>query len=270
VRRLKNTLLVLFTLLLVAAGAAMPGVTTYVQDSYGAGMQEDRSFDSFSLTLRQDSEAARILRYIASGNYWMEEAVNWIEESENLAYTPQQAGEAAVDVLERMAKCGVMDASVLENIGTPQITLSTLRTDASLFALGDDISGPAASLGENPEEGVELITFAWDCWWPEVEDGFSPMVRIDDTTGKILLAMVPTPWQKYGIDFAEQEKGWELFLADHYGFEVVGISRQYYDGGDARLTFQLDPEDGEGQLPVVVDINPLDGGYYSYVSPYAH
>ena len=56
-RRLKNALLVAATLLLVAAGAAMPGATSYFLDAYGSRLEERVSFDSFFLTLRQIGRA---------------------------------------------------------------------------------------------------------------------------------------------------------------------------------------------------------------------
>ena len=55
-RRLKNGLLVALTLLLVTAGAVMPEAVSYLQDIYGANLEERFAFDSFSLTLRQESD----------------------------------------------------------------------------------------------------------------------------------------------------------------------------------------------------------------------
>lgn len=263
-RRLKSALLVLSTLLLVAAGAAMPGAVGYIQDAYGAGRQESRSFDSFSLTLRQDSETARLLRRLARGDYWMEEAVDWSEQPVQPTHTARQAADAAMEALAWMAKCGVIESGALEDMGTPQVTASIIKTDSNLSwqeGAGDSDTSAQASLGVDPETEIETVAIAWDCWWPEIEsDRAGPMVRIDDGTEKLLMAMVPTPREGKSVDLDYQAECWRKFLEDHYGFAVVNTAEYLYDDGDARYSFHLDPEDGEGVLRMGVDFDTFDDG----------
>ena len=59
-KRMKKVLMALTTLLLMAAGAAMPFAASWAQDAYQSD-PEVRSFDSFSLTLRQESDLGRSL-----------------------------------------------------------------------------------------------------------------------------------------------------------------------------------------------------------------
>ena len=72
-RRCKRFLLVLFTLTLAAAGAAMPFAASWLQDARQT-VSETRSFDSFRLTLRQEVDLGRTLRLIAASNYYIAEA----------------------------------------------------------------------------------------------------------------------------------------------------------------------------------------------------
>lgn len=269
-RWLKNVLLVLFTLLLVAGGALMPGVTCYIQDSYGANRQETRSFDSFRLTLRQDSETARLLRRVAGGNYWMEEAVDWAEQPAQPVHTSQQAGDAAMEVMEWMVKCGVLESRVLEELEAPKTTSSLLKTDASLFPQDEEFSENQASLGIDPETEIELIAITWDCWWPDVDGGYyGPMVRIDDAMEKVLMATVPTPRDGKSIDLDKQVRGWQLFLEDHYGFKVISVEEELYADGGGQFIYDLDPEDGDGVLRMVLNISEFDGGSLSQLWPAA-
>ena len=48
-RRLKNGLLVALTLLLVTAGAVMPEAVSYLQDIYGANLEERFALDRKSV-----------------------------------------------------------------------------------------------------------------------------------------------------------------------------------------------------------------------------
>lgn len=266
-KRVKNILLVLGTLIMVAAGALMPGIVSYLQDAYGLNRQESRSFDSFSLTLRQDSEAARLLRRLAAGNYWVEEGIDWANEPVQPVHTPKQAEDAAVEVLERMVKCGVLESSVLEERGTPEVTVSAAKTDSNLLVPTDGEDNAQASLGIVPETEVELISIAWNFWWRNGRSTYyAPEVQIDDATEKLLMATVPMPTNGGVIDFDNQQKCWTAFLEDHYGFDVINVEKTYHPDGDAEYIFDLDPEDGEGVLRIAVyfvDVFYDGGGFMS-------
>ena len=71
-KRLNKFLLPLFTLLLAAMGAAMPFAASYMQDVRQSD-PEIRSFDSFSLTLRQESDLGRTLALVSGSDYYIEE-----------------------------------------------------------------------------------------------------------------------------------------------------------------------------------------------------
>lgn len=267
-KRVKNILLVLGTLIMVAAGALMPEIVSYLQDAYGLNRQESRSFDSFSLTLRQDSEAARLLRRLAVGNYWVEEGIDWANEPVQPVHTPKQAEDAAVEALELMVKCGVMDSGVLEEMGTPDVTVSAAKADSNLSALADKEASAQAALGIVPETEteteIELLSIMWSFWWPDSNtySYYTPMVQIDDATEKLLMAVVPMPNDGWVIDLDNQEKCWTAFLEEHYGFDVISVEKQFHPDGAALYIFDLDPEDGEGVLRIAVDFADVfdDGG----------
>lgn len=266
-KRVKNILLVLGTLIMVAAGALMPGIVSYLQSSYGAGMQESRSFDSFSLTLRQDSDTARLLRRLAAGNYWVEEGIDWANEPVQPVHTPKQAEDAAVEALELMVKCGVMDSGVLEERGTPDVTVSAAKTDSNLLEPTDGEDNAQISLGIVPETEAELISIAWNFWWRNGRSTYyAPEVQIDDATEKLLMATVPMPANGGVIDFDNQQKCWAAFLENHYGFDVINVEKTYHPDGDAEYIFDLEPEDGEGVLRIAVyfvDVFHKGGGFMS-------
>ena len=101
-RRLKNALLVAATLLLVAAGAAMPGAASYLLDAYGSRLEERVSFDSFFLTLRQETDLGRTLKLIAGSDYYVEEAA----ASEEASLNEWDALDAAREVLAALSQIG--------------------------------------------------------------------------------------------------------------------------------------------------------------------
>ena len=67
-RWLKRALAPLATLLMMAAGAAMPWAVFYVQDQYEEERQEERILDLFSLTLRQETDLRETLGVVHHGN----------------------------------------------------------------------------------------------------------------------------------------------------------------------------------------------------------
>ena len=99
-KRLKKWLLPLFTLLLVAVGAAMPFIASYMQDAQQAD-PDIRPFDSFSLTLQQQgADLGRILRTIASSEYY----INETPTLENAALTQGLALAAVEDLMTELVK----------------------------------------------------------------------------------------------------------------------------------------------------------------------
>ena len=116
-RRLKNGLLVALTLLLVTAGAVMPEAVSYLQDIYGANLEERLACDSFSLTLRQESDLGGTLKLIAGADYYVEEA----KASEDIRLSEQDALEAAQDVLVLLVNHGLLNKNAAGQIGRAHV-----------------------------------------------------------------------------------------------------------------------------------------------------
>lgn len=229
-RRVKNGLLVVFTLLLVVAGAVMPGVAGYLQDSYGASMQETRSFGSFSLTLRQDSELAQVLRLLVEQNYVV---VDW---DNHTAYNKKQAEGIVEKTLQMMYKYGLMEDDALDAY-SEEIRYSGEETDSA---------GAGAVLGSS---GGELYAVAWDCQWRDEKGRMEYMLRIDDETGKILMAFIRAPVFVPGEEVYDRMDHWKNFVEDHYGFEVTSVAEMYIDVDIAEFIFYLDWRMAGSRLP---------------------
>ena len=75
-RIVKRCLTVLATLLLVAAGAAMPFAASYMQDARQAG-SEVWSFDPFRLTLKQEEDVSRVLDIITVLDYYLADTLEF-------------------------------------------------------------------------------------------------------------------------------------------------------------------------------------------------
>lgn len=227
-RRVKNGLLVVFTLLLVVAG--------YLQDSYGASMQETRSFDSFSLTLRQDSELAQVLRLLVEQNYVV---VDW---DNHTAYNKKQAEGIVEKTLQMMYKYGLMEDDALDAY-SEEIRYSGEETDSA---------GAGAVLGSS---GGELYAVAWDCQWRDEKGRMEYMLRIDDETGKILMAFIRAPVFVPGEEVYDRMDHWKNFVEDHYGFEVTSVAEMYIDVDIAEFIFYLDLEDGGEPLTLCLQMS---------------
>ncbi len=248
-RRVKNGLLVVFTLLLVVAGAVMPGVAGYLQDSYGASMQETRSFDSFSLTLRQDSELAQVLRLLVEQNYVV---VDW---DNHTAYNKKQAEGIVEKTLQMMYKYGLMEDDALDALGTPHVepcALAAYSEEIRYSGEETDSAGAGAVLGPS---GGELYAVAWDCQWRDEKGRMEYMLRIDDETGKILMAFIRAPVFVPGEEVYDRMDHWKNFVEDHYGFEVTSVAEMYIDVDIAEFIFYLDLEDGGEPLTLCLQMS---------------
>lgn len=116
-KRLKKWLLPLFTLLLVAVGAAMPFIASYMQDARQAD-PDVRPFDSFSLTLQQQgTDLARLLGSIADGAYYIHEA----SKAEDVMLSEGLALAASEDLLSELVEYGLLSKEALARFSGPKV-----------------------------------------------------------------------------------------------------------------------------------------------------
>lgn len=254
-RRLKRWLLPLFTLLLVAAGAAMPFVTAYMQDLRQT-KAEVRPFDSFSLTLRQEADLGRTLRTIRSSEYYIHSAY----KAENAMLTEGLALEAAESALDKLVQYGLLDKALRAEFYEPGVQAEAVVSVAGEIR-GEDavpLPGPenAAGLpdanaetdvygGELPEE--EVIP-TWTVYWRRPENIY---IWLDDASGKAFLISLPLYMESDSIKeepealYARAEN-WRAFLEDYYGVEVYISDEEWFDDA-VRFDLSFSLGSGEGQ-----------------------
>ena len=239
-RRLKNALLVLVTLLLVAAGAAMPFAASYLQDARQTG-SETRSFDSFRLTLRQEADLGRTLKLIAGSDYYIAED----EESADARMTRADVLTAVEELMKMLIQYGLVEhttsslpkiwpQTLCANDGSVSIPTWALQWDmpANLYVLMDDASGKAF-----------LITLS--CM------GYSEKYLAKNGAEPIIA----------------QAENWRAFLEEYYGTEVRLADEEWFDSS-ARfaLTFPLGTAADEAEYRLDLNYYFADG--FAVLDPY--
>ena len=244
-RRLKNGLLVALTLLLVTAGAVMPEAVSYLQDIYGANLEERLAFDSFSLTLRQESDLGGTLKLIAGADYYVEEA----KASEDIRLSEKDALEAAQDVLILLANHGLLDKNAAGPRSTPSVWPQTLISTDGTSA----IPMWTVSWQDNPE-------YVW----------------LDDASG--MAVMITVSCLSYSTQYIynvtsepiyAQAENWRSFLEDYYGTEVQITDEEWFDSAVRfALTFPLG-EGGDQEQPLFqMDLYIYFADGFTMLSPY--
>lgn len=243
-RRLKSALLVLVTLLLVAAGAAMPGVAAYVQDAYGLSRQEDRSFDSFSLTLREETDLGRTLRLIEGSDYYIEEA----QQADGVRMTRAEVLTAAEELMKMLIQFGLLEQTAA---GLPTIWPQTLCAN---------------------DGSVSIPT--WSLSWSMPDPSSDFYVWLDDASGKAFLISLPSVGYstsyiiKNGTEpVYVQAENWRAFLEEYYGTEVTLADEMWFDySAHFTLTFLLGTAENEAEYRLVLDYFFTDG--FTNLNPY--
>ena len=237
-RVVKNALLVLVTLALVAAGAMMHFAASRLQDAQQAGV-EMRPFNSFSLTLREKGDLRQILRFIAGNEYYI-----LIEGNpEKAVMSRDDAVEAAMETVDALCRYG-------------RISKDLLAAVKSNEAAGVDppVVEMACMASETDPENAALAI--WGVGW----DNLGLQIWLDDASGK---AFQIYTWDRAGkadYDAASstgmtKEKlyarmeNWSVFLADYYEMIIQDIQEVPYSYSQNFL-IHIDPEDGGGSIPI--------------------
>ena len=243
-KRLKKFLLPLFTLLLVAAGAAMPFAVSYMQDARQTD-PETRSFDSFRLTLREEVDLGRTLKLVAGADYYVEDA----QVAENARMTQAEVLSAAEEITKRLIQFGLLDQGTSS---LPRLWASTLR------AYDGSVSIPTWSL-------------EWD-----MPDAGTFYIWLDDATGKAFMISVPSPiYTSHYVSNGSSEaiyacaENWRAFLEDYYGTEVRFGNEMWFDAAvKFALTFFLEAAEDEEQTDFQLDLYIYLADGFTTLSPY--
>ena len=206
-RTVKNGLLVLLTLALVAAGALLPYAVAQMQDRRLESAGDTRELSQVQLLIQQDLSPAQVLN-ILGGEYTR---MAWDSET-NLSAA--QALTYACDAVELM---------VLENL-LPQSAYPWYESDGSWSYPewnGDISAFLVISNGENRE-----ALLLWECTWESPADDAAYTIWIDDETG--MMYGINRTWDNDYVDGVVDVKyldqymdQWAFFLRDYYDFEIV-------------------------------------------------
>ena len=205
-RIVKRCLTVLATLLLVAAGAAMPFAASYMQDARQAG-SEVWSFDPFRLTLKQEEDVSRVLEMITGMDYY-------IAETQHLTDARLSEGEAL---------------SAAEEILTVLIKQRLLE-DPKTWT---DFPGPGVWPQTMMAWDNSIAVPTWVVSWQS--DTQYIHIWLDDVSGKAFMISVPSPPKPNPLPKSAVEnvyiemEAWRVFLENHYGVEVQVSYEEWYD-----------------------------------------
>lgn len=271
-KRFKRYLLVLVTLLLVAAGAAMPFAVSHMQDARQVAA-EVRPFDSFQLTLKEEADLGRLLRAIANGAYYINEA----SKAEDTALTEGLALAAAEDLLTELLKYGLLKKQTLAQFSDPrvqaQMVIPVVYTDSENNG-NTAVVGPEDTAYTFPNEyrleGNAIPT--WTITWNQPDDCW---IWLDDASGKAIMIEIPSlsDLGKFDGSNAYYEKAcavaenWRMFLSDYYSTEVqIADEDRYEDAVKFNLSFPLGA--GEDQEIFQLDLFLYFTYHFSTLSPY--
>lgn len=265
-RHVKNVLLVLFTLLLVAVGAFMPLAASELEDAYGANKSETWVFDSFSLTLKQEADLGRILRVVENGSYYVHEA----SKSSSALLTEGLALEAAENVLTELVEYGLIDKAVWAELLDPRVQaqeIFPMGIDEPLLTEEERLqlekeglvlpydAGNSASTDWNVEEGEAIP--AWTVIWNRPDYFY---IWVDDASGKAIQISTflgqELATAQEAVNVAEK---WVRFLGDYYGVEVTRSSAYWYD--DDSVAFLLSFPLGENEEQFYMTLYLFPDGY---------
>lgn len=257
-RRWLPPLFILLTLLLVAAGAAMPFAVSYMQDARQTGT-ETRPFDSFSLTLQQKSDLGQTLRAIARNYHMVIE--DEPAQMENAVLTEELALEAAEAVLVELEKHDLLYKEIREQFLDPSVRAQTViperieDANAAVLPGPDDGKVASAAVGTvtwSEEDGIP--TWAVSCGKP-----YHFFIWLDDASGKAIQLSFPS-YAAVDKDRTFLEEKWRRFVEDYYGVEAALSDHGWLDG-IAQYTFSLTL--GEDEEACRLNLNLYPDGYAS-------
>lgn len=198
---MKKYLPPLFTLLLIALGAAMPWLASRVQDARISKLQEKLALNAVNLTLQTDAGVEPALK-VVTGDYT---AIPWEDETR---MTEQEAFDAAVGVLD-------------------QLNQYELLPDEEVYFLMLEDGGWAEPFLMIAEDGSTALV--WNCYWKAAPC----VVAVDDASGKAVQFLVDSSalLKKQGKNINLKEQ-WDLFFWDYYGMgleDVEGMRLRIYE-----------------------------------------
>lgn len=240
-RWIKNALLVLVTLALVAVGAVMPFAASRLQDAQQAGV-EMRPFNSFSLTLREKGDLRQLLRFLAENEYYVMIEGN----TEKAVMSRDEVLEAAMETVDTLFRHGIISKDMLAavksneaaGVDPPQVEMACLASELdqenavfAVWGVGWDNLGLQIWLDD--ASGKAFHIYYWDRAGYEDYDGKPNASSAGMTKEKLYARM----------------ENWSVFLTDYYEMIIQDIQEVPYSYSQNFLIY-IDPEDGGGWIPI--------------------
>lgn len=233
----KNLLLILLTLTLVAVGALAPYGTAIVQDRRLESSSDMRELSGVQLIIQKELSAAQVLSLLGGSYTRMEwDSDTNLTESEAIKYAFQWA---ELMIAENLIPRSAIGYSV---DGTTDWMLELEYATAKPF------------LVISSEENREILLL-WECTWERPGDAVYTM-WIDDATGVMYgINRAAKYTEVVDINYLNQYMDmWVSFLCDYYGFQIINkISSEAVkskDGGLDMLSLTLECEDAESTCNV--------------------
>lgn len=203
-RRMRGALLALLTAVLVAGGATLPYIASLVQDRYLESEVDVWTFDPVGLRLGDEPAVWPALCLMAGECEWL----GWNSET-NLS--EEEARAAAREAAALLEKSGLAEP------GVSGVGLDEIWTETSLLVSGG-VRGLSAVL--------------WSCSWNVVDNLGNFLfctLLIDDSTGKLVQAIVSGPSFEETEPIYAQMENWRTFLEDYYGLEVEVLGERTFE-----------------------------------------
>lgn len=231
-KKVRNILLLLVTLLLTVAGAAMPYLASRAQDARVAQSDVIRALDAVSLTLWEPTEIGSVLQMAAGGDttetYWPGE-------------TRMTAGEAAAAVqaaAEQLQAAGLLESWPTEDV--EMVPVLMVSGDGEISAVIWEYREPYVGVYALLDDGSGKLVGI---------QGFSPrldwVLRYDVETGGERIVVEDQPRLQARLE------GWADFCRDYYGAARV-ICDQAEMGAVSVLRFLRPSGEEELRLDVVI------------------
>ena len=227
-KRLKNYTLLLSAFTFIILGAALPYLTSQMQDTQISRAQIKMELNTVNMTLRQESDVWPVLQLMSKTHGespWAGETV----------LTKADASEAALAVFETMEQYGLLPEGDLEQL---------LKSEGK--------AEPQLLVGEDGNSAL-----IWACTW---DDSPWTLITLDDATGKAVRTLTGSAGTDESIqtdsgieeDVYIQMEKWASFLQDYY--DVEWTETKVIDSGRTAFVMCFSSKDGAIEYELNLEI----------------
>lgn len=217
-KRLKNYMLLLSALAFILLGAAMPYLTSQIQDAQVIGLQKKLELNTVNLTLRQEGDVGPVLQLISQPHT----ESSWEGET---VLSKTDACQAALTVLETMDQYDLLPEGAIERFRETQ-----------------GHAQPQLLMGE---DGSSALIWTWT-WY----DAFGTFITLDDATGKAVRILSESePTDSYPVESTRfRLEKWIMFLQDYYGMELTDIEESIHSANVTTKSDSYVSSDGSARF----------------------